>query len=279
MSDPVNDLEQELLAAAERQHRSIAVGAGRQRLRGHRGPKRLGLTAATLSIAAAVALLFTAPWNDAPAFLERAHAALSPRAGTILHMKWEGSGLTDPACTAPNEIWIDQTPPHRFRALLTYPAGPGRCRFEGVTPNEVGGDLDSGQELWFVPPDTLAVWPLGTGGHPSDPVTELREAISAGRAHHEGQTQLEGRTVERIRIDPAPNCLDDPNCPREPGYAYVDPKTFHLVRVEGPHEIARAGAGFLRYSVERYVTFEYLPRTNANVALADIQAQHPHITP
>ncbi len=30
--------------------------------------------------------------------------------------------------------------------------------------------------------------------------------------------------------------------------------------------------------VDRYLTFEYLPRTAANLALADIRAQHPDAT-
>ena len=129
----------------------------------------------------------------------------------------------------------------------------------------MGGDLDSGMELYFVPPDTLAIWPLGTGGRPPDPVTELRKAISAGRAHLEGSTQLDGRTVERIRIDFPSECFDrDAGCA---SYAYVDPETFNLVRTE------RHGV------IDRYLTFEYLPRTAANVALANIETQHPDATP
>jgi len=30
--------------------------------------------------------------------------------------------------------------------------------------------------------------------------------------------------------------------------------------------------------VERILTFEYLPRTAANLALTDIRAEHPHAT-
>ncbi len=129
----------------------------------------------------------------------------------------------------------------------------------------MGGDLDSGTELYFVGQNTLAIWPLGTGGRPPDPVTELREAISAGRAHLEGRTQLDGRTVERIRID-APSVCFDPNAGCA-SYAYVDPETFNLVRTE------RHGI------IDRYLTFEYLPRTAANVALANIETQHPQATP
>ena len=149
--------------------------------------------------------------------------------------------------------------------IKAWPNGSGECGPAGVTRSEMGGDLDSGLELYFVPPETLAIWPLGTGGRPPDPVTELREAISAGRAHLEGRTQLDGRTVERIRIDSTYACFDpDAGCA---SYAYVDPETFNLVRTE------RHGI------IDRYLTFEYLPRTAANVALANIETQHPDATP
>lgn len=289
-----------LQGAIEGKHRH-GVGA---MLLVRRRPGRTVLGLAALAGVVGTALFVSAPWKNSPGFLERAQAALTPPAGTILHMRWE-SGLhsIDPACTitrgwypelpealpgaveslpgavpttrltyswiahGPHEAWIDQTPPHRFRMIKAWPNGSGECGPEGVTRREMGGDLDSGMELYFVPPDTLAIWPLGTGGNPPDPATELRNAISAGRAHLEGRTQLDGRTVERIRIDPFPRiCFGDPNAECA-SYAYVDPETFSLVRTE------RHGI------IDRYLTFEYLPRTPANVALADIQAQHPDITP
>ena len=99
MSDPITDLKQELLAAAERQQEQPVVRAGRGRLRGHLG-RRLLLASAALSIAAAVTLLLTAPWSNSPSFLARAEAALTPPAGTILHMTWQATSTsTDPACT------------------------------------------------------------------------------------------------------------------------------------------------------------------------------------
>jgi hypothetical protein len=266
-----------------------------------RRPGRTVLALAALAGAVGTALFVSAPWKTSPGFLERAQAALTPPAGTILHMRWEsGLGSIDPACTitrgwyselpealpgaveslpgavptrvtyswiarGPHEAWIDQTPPHRFRMIKAWPNGSGECGPAGVTRREMGGDLDSGMELYFVPPDTLAVWPLGTGGNPPDPATELRTAIGAGRAHLEGRTQLDGRTVERIRIDSPTACFDpDAGCA---SYAYVDPETFNLIRTE------RHGI------IDRYLTFEYLPRTAANVALANIETQHPDATP
>ena len=286
-----------LQGAIEGKHRH---GRGTM-LMARRRPGRTVLVLAALATAVGTALFVSAPWKTSPGFLERAQAALTPPAGTILHMRWEsGLGSIDPACTftrrpgaelpeplpgaveglpgavesrvsyfwiarGPHEAWIDQTPPHSFRMIKAWPNGSGECGPEGVTRREMGGDLDSGMELYFVPPDTLAIWPLGAGGNPPDPATELRKAIDAGRAHLEGRTQLDGRTVERIRIDSPTACFDpDAGCA---SYAYVDPETFNLVRTE------RHGI------IDRYLTFEYLPRTAANVALANIQTQHPDSTP
>jgi hypothetical protein len=290
MSDPVSDLKRELLAAAERQQGHAAALGNRPQLRAHLGRNRLLLTAATLFVAATFALLFTSPWSNSRSFLARAEAALTPPAGMILHEKSEATTTsTDPACTVahgPSEIWIDEKPPYRYRVLGNdFPPdsaiGPRELACASGTAAELGGTFGSGQTLRFVPPNTLAGLPfrLILDRARLDPVTGLREAISAGTAHDEGKTQLDGRTVERIRIDPPSSC-SVPGCPREPGYAYVDPETFYPVQTESPQGfIAQAGAAIVRFrTVERIVTYEYLPRTAANLALTDIRAQHPNAT-
>jgi hypothetical protein len=290
MSDPINDLKQELLAAAERQHGHAGVHAGPRRWQEHLGRNRLVLTAATLAIAAAAALLVTAPWNSSPGFLERAQAALSPHAGTVLHEKWELTSIsTDPACTVkrgPDEIWIDQTPPHRYRVLFRndLPAEPGVTDPRGLacvsgTMSEFGGTLNGPWPLKFVPPNSLTAGAVRSFHFELDPVTFLREAISAGRAHDEGKAQLSGRTVERIRVDPPSDCAP-PGCPREPSYAYVDPETFYPVETRSPSVIALVDGPVLArlHLVVRYLKFEYLPRTAANLELTDIRAQHPNAT-
>jgi hypothetical protein len=288
MSDPVSNLKQELLAAADRQQGDGAVSVRRGRLRGHSGRQRVLLAAATLSVAAAVALLLTAPWNNSPGFLARAQAALTPPSGTIVHQKWElTSTSTDPACTVtrgPNEIWIDRTPPHRYRVLLNdLPPDPGNSDPRTLacasgTASELGGAFDTGETLRFVPPNTLTP-NLLTFQFPLDPVADLREAISAGRADDEGKTELDGRIVERIRIDP-PSACPFPPCRGEPVYWYVDPETFYPVETRGPGGINPPGGPFVRlHIVMRYLTFEYLPRTAANLELTDIRAQHPDASP
>ena len=304
MSDPISDLKQELLAAAERQgthpapsedaqrwasaraiHGEDEQGSGALRRIGNR-PGYIVLAVGALAAAAAAALFVTIPWNDSPSVLENAQAALTPPAGTILHEKWELTTIsTDPACTVtrgPSEIWIDQEPPHRYRALLNEfpsdpPLDPRALVCSSGTASELGGTLDpncsaTGCEpsLRFTPPNTLSHQQI-LFRFPADLATQLRESLDAGRVHDEGKTQLNGRTVERIRIDPPTTC-PVPGCPREPGYLYVDPETFYPVATDGYGSID----GLWVRIVERYLTYEYLPRTAANLALTDIQAQHPN---
>ena len=66
MSDPISDLKHELLAAAERQQGRAAAGAGR----GRGGCLWAGPptpAAATMAVAAAVALFVSTPWRGRPA--------------------------------------------------------------------------------------------------------------------------------------------------------------------------------------------------------------------
>src|SRR5829696_5186426 len=88
MSDPITDLKQELLAAAERQQRQDAVPADERPLRTRLRRPRLLVTSG-LAIAASVALFVTAPWGGSPDFLAKAQAALTPPTGTVLHAKWQ----------------------------------------------------------------------------------------------------------------------------------------------------------------------------------------------
>jgi hypothetical protein len=83
-------------------------------------------------------------------------------------------------------------------------------------------------------------------------------------------------SVERIRIDPEMRCTS-PGCPRQPYYWYVDPKTFYPVGMEGPGGLSLGARPFLRlHVVVRFLAYEYLHRTPANLALTDIRAQHPN---
>ena len=286
MSDPIRELKQELLSAAER--RPAQTNRSRSRR------SRVLLAAAALTVSAVVTLVVSAPWTSSPGFLQQAEAALTGPAASILHYRWEMTRTsTEFGCTVsngPNETWVDQRRPHRFRAIV--PLGPPWLQFPGSNRRmfacadwgtaEIGGNLGGFRMLRFVPPDTVTE----SGGliPVTDPVASLRDvmraAIAEGRAHHEGKTELDGRVVERIRIDPRSGCPDEP-CSLST-YVYVEPETLFPVQSEGPYSFAfypAAGTLPLQFHVvERYLKYEYLPRTAANRALTDIRAQHPEAT-
>lgn len=260
---------------------------------------RWSVVAFTALVAAAAAALFlNAPWSNSPGFLERAEAALTPPPGSVLHEKIDATSTwTRPACgvTATQaEVWIDTTPPHSYRVVLNdlpsdaSRAGPPTPGCFSGRASEVGGTYNSPLTLRYVPPNKLT--PYGDQlRFDLDPAATLRSLISAGRAHDEGKTQFDGRTVERIRIDRAAACPPGfaNNCPPEPSYAYVDPETFYPVAfdwITSQAEVAGGSRGRPSYrhvrvrDVARYQTFEYLPRTDANLALTNIKAQHPTAT-
>jgi hypothetical protein len=288
------DLEDAIRRELEAQASARSNGWGVRVLRAvRRHPGRTTLAIAIGAGAAAAALFVGSPWKSTPGFsLERAQAALTPPPGRILHMKWEVIFTSeDPACTSTNshEVWIDLKPPHTYRALVpsgaAVPETPGtappppdpgglHCPPTG-TPVEVGGAPDGRDPLRFVPPNRLVRARRFYFQPVRDPWAWVRKMIKEGRAHREGTTQLDGRTVERVRFDPPASCPAGPShCPTEPEYGYFDPKTLFPVA----WEYARDPMFPLVRNRERYLAYEYLPRTDANRALTDIRAQHPDAT-
>jgi hypothetical protein len=246
-----------------------------------RRPGRTTLAFAAVAGAAAASLFVSSPWKTSPGFLEQVQAAMTPRAGTVLHFKLV---MTENRveCTVtqpPIEYWIDLTSPHKYRTFEVKQTDI--CK--AGTSIEIGGETTSRKPtLVFLPPNKLATtpeWPSGGPDVDLDPYGGIRQAIDEGTAHHEGSTVLDGRTVERIRID----CTKEqrakyPIC--DPRYAYVDPETFLPVRtLAGPGLRPGPGATCTAPCFSQdFVTYEYLPGTPANRALADIRAQHPDAT-
>jgi hypothetical protein len=104
----------------------------------------------------------------------------------------------------------------------------------------------------------------------ADPVAVLRAAIAAGRAHEAGTATLDGRTLRRIDIElPRELPADAPPLPaghpvfHSEAFALVEPASFHPVEIV--------------YGLEtyRFLAYEYLAASAANLALTDIRAVHP----
>jgi hypothetical protein len=103
-----------------------------------------------------------------------------------------------------------------------------------------------------------------------DPVSALRAAIAEGRAHEAGSAEVSGQSALRIDFDlPQGLPADSPPVPANhptlhaESYAYVDRQSFRPVEIV---------YGLQTY---RFLAYEYLPATPANLALTDIRRQHP----
>jgi hypothetical protein len=279
------ELEAAIRRELEAQATARSNGWGARVLRAvRRRPGRATLALAAAAGTAAASLFVSSPWKTSPGFLEQVQAALTPTPGWILHMKYDLITISEDAgCTTTlrHEVWIDATPPHRYRAIVPVSplppdpanADPRELACPTGTPAEVGGEMGKEPTLRFAPPNTLSIYP-GRLYFSWDPTADLRTAISEGRAHREGTTQLGGRTVERVRFDPPASCSAGPHCPTEPEYGYFDPETLDPVR----YDYARDPVFPQLRNLERYLAYEYLPRTDANLALTDIRAQHPDAT-
>lgn len=248
-----------------------------------RRPGRAALAMAALVGAIAAALFVSSPWKTAPALsfsLEQVQAAITPPEGTILHAAWTVTRTSrEFGCTVtlgPNELWADLSPPYRYREIGTLASGgadrrSAACDESESATTEVGGT--PGTALRFVPPDRLALAGPGWTGGTRDDVATLREALRDGTARDEGEVELDGRAVQRIRVDIDPG-------PRSVLLTYyVDRETFKPVRVEAGRYVFSGPPCdwvFCVFDVVRdYLTYDYLPRTDKNLALTDIWEQHP----
>lgn len=244
----------------------------------------VGLAFAALAAVAIAALFVEAPWRSSPGLLDRAQAALTPPAGSVVHMKWDVT-RTSPefGCTltiGPNEWWADQTSPYTYRLVNSNQPPRGLLGQRAIActvgpPAEMGGTGEPPESVRFEAPNQLIY--SGPGFGFQDPVKTLREAIADGTAHHDGRTQLNGRVVDRIRFERPSTCLRT-TCPL-PEVAFVDPETFAPVQIDWPNGWwigSPGGSDGVRFDIVlRFETYEVLPRSAANRALTDIRAQHP----
>ena len=216
------ELEDAIRRELEAQATARSNGRGARVLRAvRRRPGRTTLALAAVVGTAAAALFVGSPWKSPPGFLEQVQAAVTPRAGTVLHMKLVMTmDMVECKVTHPPlEMWVDLAAPHNWRSLDVKQTEI--CK--AGTTVEIGGKTISRQVLGFVPPNTLAIRrDFASGSVDPDPFGHLRQSIDDGTAHREGTTVLDGRTVERIRIDC--DSAKFPGC--GPIYAFVDPETF-----------------------------------------------------
>jgi hypothetical protein len=167
------------------------------------------------------------------------------------------------------ESWKETSPPYRSRDL-TYPA------YWAGTRVEMGA---SGRERYAYDPLSKTIYESSSAsaGSFADPAARNRQMIESGRWKVAKRTTIDGRPV--MRIDNAiPTVV-----------YYVDAQTYELVRIESQgYPLKQRGTPkppTCSYSispetpatktVDKLLTYEYLPPTKANEKLLDIQKQHP----
>jgi hypothetical protein len=253
---------------------------------------RLGLLAA--GVAAAAALIVTSPWKTAgPAgisdaraaqILRNVQAATPPQPGWILHDRTRetvvlipesGSGRPIVRRSQMSESWTQTTPPYHWRELSSH----------GSLTLEQGASFqsDCGVHYYFDPttmvlarrelyPGPCAVETPDDTGLFYDHDKFLRNFVAKGWLTVVGQTRIDGEDVYQLEPSHRYWFVTDQKL-------YVDAKSYRLVREDITFTTSATGSCNPGYRLERtisdYPTREYLPPTAANLALTDIQKQHP----
>jgi len=258
--------------------RRSAVSGGRRRPIFRPGAALLG------AVAVATALLVlgvTAPWRGGPTILDRAAAAiLVPTPGQILseHIVFRARVWHPYPQRSDAHIWIAGAPTHRFRVTLS---GPLRAEIGGV----VGGN--SGLAYSFTS-DVLD--PVGfqytITREVLDPTALIKQALTSGHAHVQGQTTIHGRKVIQIRLSwnafgrliPVADYFVDARTYRPFRIAIIpsSPESYRFgFPLSAAYSFLPSG---LRWpgSVYDFVEYRTIAPTAANQRLTDIRAQHPN---
>lgn len=236
-------LRSELVRAASRQNR-------RRRIRV--AAARLAVVSATVAGAAVTVLTVFGAGGPVvqsadAALLRHVRNAVTPPAGVVLHEK----AVTTIGSTTVNfEFWQRSDDPHAYRV--------DKGGFEGAYTGSTTQTFDPAS-------NTIVEHPADQAEPYVDPVAELRTLLAKGSARIVGTTEINGESVYEITASSSTDMLLN-------GTIYVDATTYHPVRADlGPGACPRCGGP----EQIRFLVYEYLPATPANVSLASLTAQHP----
>lgn len=286
-TDPTPDWEWVLVQAAVEPERAGHVyetgEPGSSGLRNVRRLRRLTLLGAGIVVAAAVALVVVAPWKGGPTILQRANAAISPAASQVLYMNF---GICCPEAWRSGrdhiQLWIDGAAPRSFRSagqpMFGYTEHGGT-----LGPETSLGTQSVTSYLGYNPTTNTIVEHVRSFDRSKpldfDPLTVVRKALTAGTAHLDGRAVIDGEQAIKITLT-----TRDLNGHTGTVIYLANAKTYY------PIEIKLQSLEAFSYPLEplfrpngrgwtatfRFQSFEYLDTTTKNLALTNIQAQHPN---
>jgi hypothetical protein len=227
------------------------VGRGRTR--------RLPRTALRLAVAGVVAaaVVFGAlslmP-GGGPSAVARAADALDVAEGTILHTVVVTSSTTPGGgtFTGRSESWRQQSPPYDERTV-------SKGRETATADGRPEAYLPSDNTLHVMRPGDEIPPSRGSAGTGDRLLDGIRRYLAAGLARTDGTVTVHGRDAVRIVFDGSPSVY------------LVDAETYEPIQLR---DVGDDGT----VVTSRYVTYELLPATPANLALLSLHKAHPGAT-
>lgn len=192
--------------------------------------------------------------GSGPSAVARAAAALELADGTILHTVVVTSS-TSPGggtSTGRSESWRQQSPPYDER---------------GVTEGRETATADGRPEAYLPSENTLHVMrpgaelppSRGSAGTGDRLLDDIGGFLASGRARTDGTVTVNGREAVRIVFAGSPSVY------------LVDAHTYEPIELR---DVGDDGT----VVTSRYVTYESIPATPANLALLSLRKQHPGAT-
>lgn len=244
---PIPDLSDESMAS----HRATLIEAITNRR--HRPMKWAALVGAT-GVAAAVSTLFLVGGNEQSmspadaAILTSAQAALTPPAGSVLHVVAMITVGSQPA--QPYELWATGSSARGFK---------------------FGQELAwNGSQMMIYNPatNTISILPVSPSHPPVDQATTVRSLITSGQAHVTGTSVVGGVSAYVLTLSGMPDGDGVAN-----GTYDVAKSDYHPLLIQT--SVVCDDQGHQCPETISYQTYEYLPATPANLSLLDLKAQHP----
>jgi hypothetical protein len=226
---------------ARRRNRRLSKGAFR------------GALAGVVATVVAFGVLSLLP-GSGPSEVARAAAVLNRVDGTILHtvVVTTSTSPDGSSSNARTESWRQQSPPFDERSVTE-----GRETATADGRPEVY--LPSDDTLHVLPPETKLPPARGSAGTGNRLLDDIRRYLASGNARTDGTVFVSGRKALRIVFAGSQSAY------------LVDAQTYEPIELR---DVGDDGT----IVTSRFVTYEFLPATTANLALLSLRKQHPDAT-